>query len=337
MRGLVDSRARLGQTAMAVLLLSSPVARAAPTADDVKAAAAAFDLGKAAYKKQNWVEAAEQFEAADSRAPSAAALELALRSRDKAGQIDRAAILAELGLERHSGEPALKKLATSVIARAKKELYTLHVSCRPACDLVLGTILVHGEASTARTVYLVPGEVQVSASWSGRRARVAPIQAVAGGSSESAFTPPEPAPEPRDEQQKSEGPAPTPAVVKVTPARDPGADAGGGLPPVVFFVGAGLTAVAAGVTVWSGIDTQNNPGADTVRTECAGQGTSCPAYQDGLDRQQRTNILLGVTAGLAVTTGVIGALLTDWSGKPAQSARLEPWLGVGSVGARGRF
>ena len=51
--------------------------------------------------------------------------------------------------------------------------------------------------------------------------------------------------------------------------------------PAVFIIGAGLTAVGAGLTIWSGIDTQNNPGADAVKADCVGQGTSCPRVPAG--------------------------------------------------------
>jgi hypothetical protein len=138
---------------------------------------------------------------------------------------------------------------------------------------------------------------------------------------------------------------------------DPGADesknsSAGGWSPTVFWVSASLTAVSGVVTVWSGLDTQNNPGADTVKEKCKGLGEDCPEYQDGLKSQKRTNILLGVTGGLAVFT-VVSAILTDWSEAPTQESALgkhkprattawavEPWLSVGennAVGAMGRF
>src|SRR5436190_16792147 len=69
-----------------------------PTPTQVRSAAEAFDRGREAYKADDYIEAAEQFESADANAPSAAALELAIRSRDKAGQLDRAATLAALAL-----------------------------------------------------------------------------------------------------------------------------------------------------------------------------------------------------------------------------------------------
>src|SRR5258708_36304002 len=67
----------------------------------VRVAAEAFDKGREAYKAEDYVEAAEQFEKADSNAPSPAALELAIRARDKAGELDRAATLVSLALKRH--------------------------------------------------------------------------------------------------------------------------------------------------------------------------------------------------------------------------------------------
>lgn len=347
MRGPRKTTYLLGLSTAAVVLLLARAGHAesaGPSAEDIKAAGAEFDLGKQAFKKKAWIEASEHFEAADSRAPSAVALELAIRSRDKASQLDRAATLAELALKRHAGEAGLAKLAESVLKRARAELHALTVKCAPECDLVLGTKLVHGGAATERVVYLPPGPAQVNASWSGGRTRVAPVQALKAGQSEVAFeAPPEETPPAVGGAAKAKSkpakagaaPEPTPAP---PPTRDTGAKQGGGLPPLVFFVGAGLTAVAGGLSIWSGIDTQNNPGKDAVREQCAGQDTSCPAYQDGLERQNRTNILLGVTAGLALTSGVIGAFFTDWSGEPdKQSARVEPWLGVGALGARGRF
>ncbi len=331
MRGPLSTASRLGFLVAAVALVWSGPSWAGPSADDVKAAAAEFDQGKRSFKAQAWTEAAEHFEAADARAPSAVALELAIRARDKAGQLDRAATLAELGLARHPGDAGMKKTAAAVLDRAKKSLHAFAVKCRPACELVVGTTIVHGGATDARTVYLSPGETQVSASWPRKKPHVATVQASAGGKSAGDFTPPADDPEP------TPTPEGAPAAVTVVPSKDPGPEKRSGLPPIVFYVGAGLTVIAGGVTIWSGIDTQNNPGADKVREACAGQTTSCPEYQDGLARQTRTNVLLGVTAGVAVGTGVIGALFTDWSGKPKGSARVEPWIGVGSAGARGRF
>ena len=115
-----------------------------------------------------------------------------------------------------------------------------------------------------------------------------------------------------------------------------------------------------GTSTWSAIDTLSNPGKERVRTECRPGDTECPAYQQGLANQRRTNVLLGVTAGFGVVTVLIGALATDWSGGGAAdppsldrvepiagrlkgsvaSVRIVPWVEVGNgllAGAEGRF
>ena len=92
-----------------------------------------------------------------------------------------------------------------------------------------------------------------------------------------------------------------------------------------------------------------------MRTACQGNQPDCQSlYQQGLDKQHRTNVLIGVTAGVGVATGVIGAFFTDWGGaakKPEPEAEqaakahkkgfsIEPWVAIGSgasVGALGRF
>jgi hypothetical protein len=313
-----------------------PVFADKPSTEDIKAAAEEFDQGKRAYVDKEWVRAAEHFEAADRRAPAEVALELAMKSRQNAGQMDRAASLAALVLDRYATNVKLTRAAEGVLSKAEKVLQRVRVRCEPACDLVVGTKLVHGGRAELRTVYLDPGEHEVRAGWSEGRSESETVKAKKGGVTELSFTAPAPqsaaalASEP-----DTPPPAPEPTVQPVTQDKPPPSEAG--LPPAVFFVGAGLTLVAAGVTTWSGIDTMNNPGEDRVREECAGQGTGCDLYQEGLDKERRTNILIGVTAGLGVATGVVGAFFTNWSGSSDDSASVMPYVGVGSVGARGRF
>ena len=130
------------------------------------------------------------------------------------------------------------------------------------------------------------------------------IDATKGGKDALAFEapplpvdkpPPPPPPPPKDEHPRQEAKSEKP------------------FGPLVFFIGAGLTVVAGGLTVWSGIDTQNSPGTDAVRRDCAGKDTSCPTYQEGKDKELRTNVLIGATIGLGVITGVVGLFFTQWS------------------------
>lgn len=321
----------------------------APTAEQIKAAAAEFDQGRQAFRAGDYAEAADYFEAADRHASSAKTLELAIRSRYKAGQLDRAASLAALGLARNPGNRGIKDAARPVLKRAAKQLYRVDVHCSTPCDLVVGTKLVFGKASTQKTVYLKPGDHELRAGWSGGRNASHKVTATAGGETSVSFKEP---PKPPPAESK---PIPAAGGTPTSPGKGPG-DHGvtvksKGWSPLVFWIGTGLTVAAGGVTIWSGIDTQNNPGTGAVRSACqSGDTTNCKnLYNEGLNRQHRTNILAGVTAGLGVVTIVVGAFATDWSGGPpekdtkkktARGLDIKPWVSVGNgatLGATGRF
>lgn len=323
---------------------------AEPTPAQVRTAAEAFDLGREAYKAAEYVEAAEQFEKADNSAPSSAAIELAIRARDKAGEIDRAATLLALALKRHPGDPNLIKLGSDLERRVRGDLFQLTANCDTPCDLTVGGKIVHGPPDTQRTLFVMPGGLTVRAGWSDNRSEAKQIEAEKGGSGEVTFvTPTTPAGENMAKEPGEQAPRP---VVDPTATRDEGTvKKSSGWPPVIFLVSAGVTAVVGGITIWSGVDTVNNPGADRVRKECGTQGESCALYQEGLSKQRRTNILAGVTAGVGVATILIGVFATDWSGgkSPAPAAEaakrrrprvaMTPWASLdgGGLQAVGRF
>jgi hypothetical protein len=189
-------------------------------------------------------------------------------------------------------------------------------------------------------IFLSPGKHTIRAGWSEDRAQSKAIEGAAGGSAEITFEAP---PIPEKPGPEPVAPLPGPDVTADRPVGPPPS----GISPVVFWIGAGMTAVAGGITIWSGVDTLNNPGKEKVQTECAGQGTSCELYQEGKDKELRTNILLGTTGVLGVATIVVGAFFTDWSGAdqaathsvPSTASAL-PWIQVGDgakLGASGRF
>lgn len=316
---------------------------AEPTPAELKAAAEAFDRGREAYQEEKYTEAAEQFERADASAPSATALGLAIKCRDKAGDLARAGTLSALALERYPDDPEIQKLAPEVITRAGAAMYEARISCKEPCELADGTKIVHGAAAKQRTVFLTEGSHAIRAGFPDGRTQSKTVDAIAAGSGELVFEGPEPevAQEPEPEPEPVPEPAPEPS--KEAPKES------SGLPPAVFFAGLGATVVAGGITVWSGLDTVNNPGADRVKAECAAGDTSCPLYKDGQARQLRTNLLIGVTAVLGVGTGILGAIAVDWSGGSKEPVteeakrkriRVEPWVAIGdgaTIGARGTF
>jgi hypothetical protein len=317
-----------------------------PTPEQVRLAAEAFDLGRQSYKDGRFAEAAEQFERADASAPSATALELALRSRDKAGDLDRAGTLAALALALYPNDENIAKIAPEVIERARADLLELSVTCGQPCEIADGNKLVHGRAATTRTLFLAPGTHHLRAGFEGGRSEAKDVEATAGASSNVDFAT---AVENTAESEATPEPAPPPA-----PAPNPDADhqakQGHGLPPFVFWAAAGATVVAGGITIWSGIDTVNNPGADKVKAQCAPADRSCPLYKQGRSEQARTNVLLGVTGVLAIGTTVLAAVGIDWGGSHASAPAAEDqgeakldvtpyfgWAAGPAFGARGSF
>jgi tetratricopeptide (TPR) repeat protein len=317
--------------------LQASAAGDAPSVEEVKAAESDFNKGREAYKAGNYDEAAEYFESADGHAPNERVLELAINARDKAGHLDRAATSAELALELYPNAARIKKVAVPIVDRAKTELLTVIVNCDEACNLLDGSRLVHGENATRRVVFLTPGDHEIRASWSDDRVLTQQVTGKSGETQNLDFKAP-PIPKKPD----------VPVAQQMTPM--PGGDRGAeekphGMPPIVFLSGVGLTAVLGGVTIWSGIDTTKNPGADAVRAACQTPSReNCGSlYDEGINHQRRTNILIAATSVVGAATAVIGGFFTNWSGKKApeaDTARITPFVTYGdgpTVGATGRF
>lgn len=323
-----------------------PEAVAAPDAADVRKARDSFDEGGRTYRKGNFELAASHFEAADAAVPSAQALRMAIRARAQAGQAARAATLAAQALRRYPEDAKTKALADETIAAREGTLHRLEVSCAEPCVLAVGTHAVHGQASEEWVLYLDEGQAEVSASFeSGGEDRLE-VQAVAGGGHSVKLLPE------GDDDDDGGAIAPTP-----TPPSDggvdgppsPGADPLDGVTvdgpswiesPWVFGFWVLATAGVGGATIWSGIDTLNNPGTEVVEQECAGQGTDCPEYQQGLKSQLRTNILIGATAGTAAVATIFAIFVTDWDGEPdGDTAVVAPYVGPtgAGIGVGGRF
>lgn len=325
-----------------------------PTPEDIERAAKYFDEGRAAFRAEAYVEAAEAFEKADALAPNAKVLLLAIQSRELGGHAARAATLAALAEQRHPKDPLFADLG-DLLKTAKENLHLLVVTCELPCQIAVGNRLVHGAAATRRFLYLEDGKYRIRASWgegqalskyyeaaAGQRGKLRfEGQAVGETSAEAADegdwdSAPEQSSKRADrsstdagearaedtseseaewgEETWDEDPPDDPLTAPAPASETTSESVGGGADPLVFWSGVGLTGVLVGVSTWSGIDTLQNPGTDTVVAKCVGLGESCPEYQEGLRNQQRTNILWGVTGGVGVITALIGALWTDWDG-----------------------
>jgi hypothetical protein len=310
-------------------------AEGGPSPQQIKAAAEEFDRGIKAAQAGDFEGAATHFEGADREAPSPDAIKAAIRARRDAKQGARAATLANLALNRYAQNKELATFARGVIEQSAKGLHKVAVTCKPECVLVVDSKLVPSEAAAEITVFLDPGKHAVNAGW-GDKTQSREVVATAGGSSSLSFAPP------KAEPVASATPAVSasskaPATAPSSTTDAPPAASGSGFSPAVAYVGFGLTAVLAGVSVWSGLDAKSNPGTAKVKEQCVGLGESCPVYQDGLSRQKRTNVLLGVTGGAALVTGVIALFLTDWKsgGPPESTAARGPQAPRGFVDALG--
>lgn len=321
--------------AVASFLASAAIAHATPArADDppparVNAAAEEYDKGRRAFLAKSYEQAAVHFENAFRDAPRVEALRSAIRARRAAKQLDRAATLAALALERYADDAATAQLAKEVVDAARPAHLDVKIACSAPCSLVVDGRVAPSGVSIQHELYLTPGAHELSAGFrAGNVTRS--VEGRAGESRTVELVEPPPPPEKPEEPVK-----PPPQKPAVPPPPPPSEKP---LPPWVFFVGAGLTVGAGAATAISGLDAQNNPGVDAVRRECAGKDETCPLYQEGKAAELRTNVLLGVTAGLGVATGVIGLFFTRWRGAtPAQGQVLAPYVGVDRVGVVGRF
>lgn len=302
---------------------ASGVARE-PTAVEVRQAAELFDQGRAAFKEGRFIEAAEHFEAADARAPSAVTLGLAMRCRAQAGQLAKSATLAAHAVRRYPTDVDLVSQASAIVAEAAGATGKIELHCDPACEVLVDRKIVHGAGTTDWELYVEPGAHDISISWAELPVRTEHIEVEAGGQRVLSVVPVAAPP----------GGATRPLVQgPIQDGRQPGdnglADGTGGSgptstlrrwSPIPFWVGVGVTGVAAVATTWSGIDTLNNPGKDKVREDCAGKGTDCPTYQEAQGKELRTNVLLISTGVLALATTAVGLFVTDWSGGSRPSA-----------------
>jgi hypothetical protein len=318
-----------------------------PGADQIQFAAREHDLGYRAYIDDQYDEAASHFENAFFAAPNPAELRSAIRARRDAGELARAATLAAIGQRRFPGDAATAKVAADVIAQARPHVYEVHIASSDLYSVAIDAKIVAAERVTESRVFVNPGSHELLVSWSDDRNTRISIDATEGGTVSLQLDPPT-APPPQPVVVPPPAPAPVPAVVAPRPPASP-PPASKPFDPAVFIGGAALTAVGAGLIVWSGINTLNSPGTGTVRTLCADGYNGMPdcqhAYQTGMGAQLRTNILIAVTSGVAAATAIVGLLFTQWSppaatagvGASARRPRVAPILGIGAAGLEGTF
>lgn len=290
-----------------VALLGVLVATQPAGAEDQQAAAARlFKDGERAFQEGDYGRAAQLFEDAHALRPHLSALWNAARSRHRAGDLVRAANL--YGQFAAVAPPSADR-TTAQEALAGFRLSLGSLSLQPAREASVGEVTVDGTVTKGREWFVAPGQHTVDAIVDGARVSQT-VRAQAGTVTVVPLAPPSDAP------AHATAPGPAPAI-DASPR--PIATSASGLPPFVFWGGTALTLGLAGVTVWSGLD--------TLSARDAYEATHArDAYDSGVDKELRTNVLLGAAALAAVLTGV-SALFTSWNAPffgGAQRSSMKP-------------
>ena len=270
-------------------------------AQDVAGAANAFSRAQKADLSGDHDTAAELYELADSLAPTPEALRSAIRARKQAGQLGSAAAHAERLLHRYPDDKRSKDLAEATLEEAKRKLARIEVHCKPkGCGLVVDGSAGSSEVTERHVVFLDPGKHEVNAAFGPDRAVPKVAQVKAGDRTSFTFEAPAPSTGPR----MTDSGGKTGVNVPADATADRGVKPQRGLSPWIFATGAVVTAGLGAVTVWSGLD--------VMSAHDAYRGHETPqAYQDGLDKERRTNLLVGATVTAGLTTIVL-AYFTRW-------------------------
>ncbi len=280
------------------LATSSAHAQTEPSAEDRSAAGEAYDRGTAAFLAHEYARAATLFETAFHLAPSAPALIQAIRALEHSSDGALRAGTLALRLEAQYGsDRQAARQARTTLHTASGRFLRVDVSCDATC-----TVELDGRVEDYTSFFVDPASPHaVRASFD---TGIAPTQATAAAAGETqaiAFArPPEPPP-PVVEVAVA---VVAPPIEEIPPPAPP--PPSGGLHPAVFITVAGLTAVAGGILIWSAVDMYGGVPAYQMNPTAA-------ALQDGQSREVRTDVMWGVTGGLAAASVVL-AIVTDWSG-----------------------
>lgn len=313
--------------------LALPSTSAAQDAQQRQAAANAFDRGTTAYLQEDFATAARWFEMANDLAPASGALMQAIIAHRRAGNELRAATLSLRLIARFPDDADMVGRAQAVIDDLGPQFFRVDVECNAEC-----AVEVDGTLSSHDSVYLTPGDEHTVGATFDTGTEQTTVQGEAGEVRAVSFEAPEGAArleDPEDDGQ-DDGPARNPLAGPVDDGGDDDeVDEGGGLSPAYFITALVLTAGAGATLAWSGVDTLN---ARDEYEETAMSGDIARAqelYDDGQGLELRTNVLIGVTGGLAALT-LVFAIITDWGGSDDEddsegaSATLRPQLNLGS-------
>ncbi len=271
---------------------------------DRQAAGAAYTRGTRAYLAGDYNGAAGWFDTAYRLAPASAALVQSIRSNMRAGHEVRAATLALRVVAHHAGDAEAVREANELLTRLSSLYVRVEVRCADArgaeshCAIEVG-----GVVQEHNLFFIAPNErVEVRARFASGDVHEE-VTGSAGATVETTLVEPE-----------------ATRALSHNERQPRSRSTSSGLDPAYFLVAVGATAVAAGFAAWSTYDMFDG----------------VPAYQanptqarllDGQSRELRTQVLLGVSAGL-IATSVLLLLFTDWNNESTEreesNVRLQP-------------
>ncbi len=286
--------------ALALALFSAPAwpiaAQISPPAPDVDRAAAHFATGEQAYASGDFVRAADAFEAAYAADPQPSSLWNAARSWHRAGEKARAANLYPRYVRDTPGHAADRDEATRALLELGARLGRLELVAPGATEL-----LVDERPITGTTWYVNAGTHLVEAKLAG--ALVKQEVSVEEGASKTVLLERRPDAAP---PAASSSPPAAPAAPRTVPAPE---RAPGGVTPWALVPFAGVTALAGALTIASGVDTLV---ARSEYLDIPEDERTMLQYDDGKLKQDRTNVMIGVTGGLALVTVAVAVFAIDW-------------------------
>jgi tetratricopeptide (TPR) repeat protein len=300
---MLASRAmRILRGAILAIGLASMALASPAFADERAAASKKFEDGERAYRAGDFTLAGDLFEDAYALSPHADALWNAARAWHRAGERARAANLYARFLREAPPNAPDRNRATTALIELSRQLGKLELQ-----KSTFDAAKVDDRAVDAELVYVAPGGHEVVLEHGDER----DAQSIVVGAGavvsvafrEAAVAKPPPPPPPPEEHR--------------------------GWSPTIVWIGAGLTAVAAGFSIWSGVDTLN------TRDDYLRSGSKSD-FDDGRAEQRRTNIGWVVTGSLAALTAATALVLVDWKSSKT-GARTRLTAGPGSLEWTGKF
>ncbi len=301
-------------------------------------AASRFADGERAFSRGDFAKAGESFAAAYAAKPHEAALWNAARSFEKAGEIARAANLYRRYLRSSPDDAPDRARAAAALDGLAPKLCRLEIVAPR-----LSGISVDGRPALDAVVYVVPGTHLVEGTAEGGAVAKREVTLSAGAIESVVLDPPSPPPSasasepvvtpaPLASVAPLASAQPRPSPPRPAPVVEPKRH---GTSPWLLAPFVGTTAIAGTFLIASGIDVlrAKSDYEDLKKGRSAEEQQQL--IEEGVGKTDRTNVLIGVTGGLALVTGIVALTAIDWSShdKPASPAKTSARVFVGPRGA----